>query len=272
MILVTGSTGNVGRALVKELVDAGAEVRGLTRNAAGVDLPGAQVVEGDLGRAESLGEALAGVKGIFLFQCGNEAAVLRAAKEAGVERVVLLSTVATKTRPESTIGHDHLQAEHAIADSGLSWTSLRPGGFASNTLGWAPMVQGGVVHAPFADVALPTIHPGDIAAVARAALLEDGHDNRVYQLTGPELVTPGQQVAAIGKAIGRELEYVEISREAAREAMIAHMPAEIVDATLDFIGSPTEEELHIVPTVEKVTGKPARSYEQWALENADRFR
>ncbi|MGK5698343.1 SDR family oxidoreductase, partial [Streptomyces sp. URMC 128] len=85
---------------------------------------------------------------------------------------------------------ENLAVERLLKDSGMAWTILRPTQFASNALWWAQSIRDqGVVRAPYADIGLPTIHPADIAAVARVALTEPGHRGRTYALTGPECVT-----------------------------------------------------------------------------------
>lgn len=274
MILVAGATGNVGGELLRRLHAQGAAVRALTRNPGRAALPaGVDVAEGDFARPESLAKAFAGVDALFLMMSGNEAAVVAEAARAGVRRIVLLSSMAAETRPDSMIGRVHLDAERAIEASDAEWTFLRPGQFASNTRAWAAQIAAGdVVRTPFAQVGLPSIHPGDIAAVAATALTEEGHAGEVYSLSGPRPVTPVEQVAAIGEAIGRRLRHEEITAERAAEEMSAFMPPEIVAATLGFLGAPTVAETQVLPTVEKVTGRPARTFAQWARDNADGFR
>jgi uncharacterized protein YbjT (DUF2867 family) len=274
MILVAGATGNVGGTLLQQLRAKGVPVRALTRNPGRAALPAdVDVVGGDFAAPESLAKAFSGVQALFLMMSGNETAVVEEAARAGVRRIVLLSSVAVETRPESLIGRAHLEAERAVEKSGLEWTFLRPGQFASNTRFWAAQIaQGDVVRTPFARVGLPAIHPGDIAAVAGTALTEEGHTGAVYPLSGPRSITPVEQVAAIGEAIGRKLRHEEITAEQAGEAMSDFMPAEIVAATLDFLGRPTVTETQAQPTVEKVTGKPARTFAEWVRDNADGFR
>lgn len=274
MILVAGATGNVGGALLRQLRAEGRPVRALTRDAARAALPDdVEVAEGDFGNPESLTKAFSHVDAVFLMMSGNEAAVLAEAADAGVRHVVLLSSMAVHTRPESMVARVHQRAEDACAASGLEWTFLRPGQFASNTRAWKSQLDAGdVVRTPFADVALAAIDPGDIAAAARIALTQDGHVGAAYSLTGPQRITPVEQVAAVGAAIGRELRHEEISAEQAAEEMSAHMPAEIVAASLEFLGSPTPEETKVLPTVEAVTGRPARTFAEWAREHADLFR
>ncbi|MFD9904228.1 NAD(P)H-binding protein [Streptomyces sp. NPDC059063] len=274
MILIFGATGNVGGALLRQLRTAHIPVRALTRDAAKAGFPaGVEVAQGDWSDPESLTAALSGVEALFLMRCGEEAEVLDRAKQAGVRRVVVLSTIAVETRPDSMIGRLHAEAERAAQNSGLEWTSLRPGQFMSNTRAWAAqLAHGDVVRTPFRDVGLAAVDPADIAAVARVALTEDGHDGAVHPLSGPAAITPVAQVAEIGRAIGRPLRHEEISAEQARAEMTAYMPADIVDATLDFLGSPKPAEVQVHDTVSAVTGRPARSFAEWARENAAAFR
>ncbi|WP_328415132.1 NAD(P)H-binding protein [Streptomyces violaceus] len=277
MILVTGATGNIGRVLLRELSLGGAaSVRGLTRDAGRVSFPdGIEAVEGDLGRADSLKGALEGVRSLFLLSgMGAEEEVLAAARQAGVEHVVLVSSITVQTHPRLTAAGANLAVERLLKDSGMAWTILRPTQYASNTLWWAQSIRAeGVVRAPYADVGLPAVHPADIAAVARAALTEPGHRGRTYALTGPERVTVRQQVAAVAAALGREVALVEISPEEAHRQMASFMGDETAHEVLDLMGGDVNDELLTVrDTVAQVTGSAARSFRQWAAENGDAFR
>ncbi|MFJ7206063.1 NAD(P)H-binding protein [Streptomyces sp. NPDC098789] len=277
MILVTGATGNIGRALIEELHARGAgPVRGLTRDAARAVLPeGVEVAEGDFARLASLEPALEGVRSMFLVsRLGPDAEVLDAARRAGVEHVVLVSSITVQSHPHLGPAGENLAVEQLLKASGMAWTILRPTQFASNALMWSATVRGrGRVSAPYAGTALPTIHPADIAAVARVALTEPGHHGRTYALTGPEPVTARQQVEAIAAALGREVPFVEIGRQEARAQMAAAFGPEAADAVLDVTGGDVNDELLAVrDTVARVTGEPARPFRQWAAENADAFR
>lgn len=126
------------------------------------------------------------------------------------------------------------------------------------------------VRAPYANTGLPTIHPADITSVARVVLTEPGHRGRTYALTGPEPVTARQQVEAIAAALGRDVRFMEISRQEAHAQMAAAFGDEAADAMLDVTGGDVNEELLVVrDTVSRVTGSPARLLQQWAAENAD---
>ncbi|MET9324183.1 NAD(P)H-binding protein [Streptomyces sp. NPDC003038] len=276
MILVTGATGNIGSALLKELHARGVRpLRGLTRDAARAVFPErVEAVEGDFADPASLKPALEGVRSLFLVsRLGSDAHILEAARQAGVEHVVLVSSITVQTHPHLGPAGENLAVEQLLKASGMAWTILRPTQFASNALMWAASIRGReTVRAPYAETALPTIHPADIASVARVALTEPGHRGRTYALTGPEPVTARQQVETIAAALGREVPFAEISRQQAHAQMAAVFGAEAADAVLDVTGGDVNDELLMVrDTVSQVTGTPARPFQQWASENADAF-
>ncbi|MFE1547745.1 NAD(P)H-binding protein [Streptomyces sp. NPDC058718] len=276
MILVTGATGNIGSALLKELHAYGAgPLRGLTRDAARAVFPeGVEVVEGDFAEPASLKPALEGVRSLFLVsRLGPDADVLRAARQAGVEHVVLVSSITVQSHPHLGPAAENLAVEQLLKESGMVWTILRPTQFASNALMWAASIrERESVRAPYADTALPTIHPADIASVARVALTEPGHQGRTYALTGPEPVSARQQTEAIAEALGRDVPFAEISRREAHALMTAVFGEEAADAVLDVTGGDVNDELLTVrDTVSQITGTPARPFRQWASENAAAF-
>ncbi|MER7489116.1 NAD(P)H-binding protein [Streptomyces sp. NPDC126497] len=277
MILVTGATGNIGSALVRQLRGAGGSpVRALTRDAARASFPdGVEAVEGDLARPASLEPALEGVRSVFLVPGpGADADVLTAARQAGVEHVVLVSSITVLTHPHLSVAAGNLAVERLLRDSGMSWTILRPTQFASNALWWAASIrEHRSIRTPYADVGLPTVHPADIAAVARAALTGPGHHGRTYALTGPERVTPRQQARAIGTALGHEVSVEEIGRDEAHRQMAPFLGDRTAHAVLDLMGGDVNDALlEVHDTVRRVTGSPARTFGQWAAENAAAFR
>ncbi|QKW20259.1 NAD(P)H-binding protein [Kitasatospora sp. NA04385] len=281
MIVVTGATGNVGRPLISLLAAAGEQVTAVSRREPAGGLPdGVTHVAADLADFAGLGPALKGADALFLLLAGElngpgapATELLDLARESGVRRVVLLSSQINGTRPQAP-SHTRLREfELALRLSGLEYTVLRAGGFASNAYAWAEGVRGQrTVRAPFADVALPVVDPADLAAVAAAALREDGHHGQVYVLTGPEAITPRRQAAVLGEALGAEVAFVELSREQARAHLARFMPEEVLDGTLDILGEPLPEEQRVSPDVERVLGRPARGFAQWAREALPAFR
>ncbi|KPI20392.1 hypothetical protein OK074_1221 [Actinobacteria bacterium OK074] len=281
MIVVTGATGNVGRPLVAALAATGARVTAVSRGTSPVAVPdGVRHRQADLADPESLRPHLDGADALFLHDGGAGAHLLSprgivgVAKAGGVDRIVLLSSIGVATRPRSASHGGTMRAfEDAVRQSGLDWTVLRPGGFHSNAYAWAETVRAHrTVAAPFGDVGLPTVDPGDIAEVAAAALHEDGHAGQVYTLTGPALITPRQGAEALADALGEPVRFVEQTREEARARMLRFMPEPVVDTTLDAIGEPTPAEQRISPDVERVLGRGPRTFADWVRRNVGAFR
>lgn len=227
-----------------------------------------------VGKGSREGDPGLGWPSLHVSRPGSDADILAAARQAGVEHVVLVSSITVQTNPHLGPAGENLVVEQLLKASGMAWTILRPTQFASNTLMWAASIRSReTVHAPYTETALPTIHPADIASVARVALTEPGHRGRTYALTGPEPVTARHQVEAIATALGREVPFAEISRGQARAQMAAVFGPEAADAVLDVTGGDVNHELLMVrETVSQVTGTPARSFQQWASENAHAFR
>jgi uncharacterized protein YbjT (DUF2867 family) len=279
MFVVVGATGNVGRSLSSILAATGAAVTAVSRGRRPVAVPeGVRHHSADLERPESLRPALAGAEALFLLMEGAGAHldmpdILRVAATGGVKRIVLQSSQAVGTRPEAA-SHAPLHAiEDLVRRSGLGWTILRPGGFASNAFAWAEAVRTArTVAAPFGDVGLPVIDPDDIAEVAAAALRDSAHDGRTYELTGPALSTPRERVADLAAALGEPISFVEQTPDEAREQMLRFMPPPVVEGTLAILGAPTGRERRISPDVADVLGRSPRSFTSWAARNIDAFR
>ena len=277
MILVTGATGNIGSALLAELHEFGVgPLRGLTRDAAKTAFPeGVAVAEGDFDDAASLRAAMDGVRSMFLLsRLGPDADIIDAARRAGVEHVVLVSSITVQSHPHLGPAVENAAVERLLETSGMGWTILRPTQFASNALLWAAAIHDRQpVLVPYADIGLPTIHPADIASVARVALTEPDHRGHRYALTGPERISARQQIAAIATMLDRDIPFAEISREQARSNMVAIFGAEAADAVLDVTGGDVNDELLAArDTVTRITGTPGRPFRQWVEENAAAFR
>jgi uncharacterized protein YbjT (DUF2867 family) len=272
-IVVTGATGTVGRGIVNELVEAGHQVRAVTRDPQRASFPaGVEVVRGDLAEPESLKGAFDDAEALHLItfvgtgfgpaplEHGQE--IVDMAVNAGVKRITVLR------------GIDSEPVEAAVRDSGVAWTVLVPVEFMSNALNWAaPIKATGSVREPFADRLSAMVHEADIAAVAAVALAEHGHGGQTYVITGPEVLTLADKLAAIGAAIGREVELVALTEEQARaEWAQAGLPPHVIEFLVDVLGNTPEIGRTVASTVEEVTGRPGRTFAQWAREHADAFR
>ncbi|MFD9945156.1 SDR family oxidoreductase, partial [Nonomuraea sp. NPDC059022] len=198
MFVVTGATGNVGRALVRALHEAGEQVTAVARRITAADAPqGVRTVAADLTDPATLGPALRGARAAFLMvppvlAPETDAAVMAAVKAAGVRRLVVLTSQSAATRPESP-GHG-LRVRHfedQAKAGGLGWTVIRPGGFASNAYAWAETVRARrEVFAPFADVPLPGGPPHHTADGGAAPRRAPAHARRAKVGTRDEQINP----------------------------------------------------------------------------------
>jgi uncharacterized protein YbjT (DUF2867 family) len=279
MFVVVGATGNVGRTLSSILAASGAAVTAVSRGRRPLTVPdGVRHHRANLEQPESLRPALAGAEALFLLVEGAGAhldmpEILRVATAGGVKRIVLQSSQAVGTRPEAASHAPLHTIEDLVRRSGLGWTILRPGGFASNTFAWAEPVRAGrTVAAPFGDVGLPVVDPDDIAEVAAVALRDGAHDGRTYELTGPALSTPRERVADLAAALGEPIGFVEQTPDEAREQMLRFMPPPVVGGTLAILGAPTEREQRISSDVAEILGRSPRPFVAWAMRNIDAFR
>ncbi|MEV0310848.1 NAD(P)H-binding protein [Nonomuraea fuscirosea] len=267
-ILVTGATGQVGRHLVTRLHQDGHHVRALSRNPAKADLPaGVEVVAGELADAATLGAAFDGVEAVHLITFGgdqdltNGSEIIDLAARHGVIRATVLG------------GWSPTSVESALEAGPIPWTLLRPVEFMANALEWADEIRSQGSASMFAGFPSAMVHEADIAAVAATALTHEGHEGRSYPLTGPEALTPAERVRIIAEATGQEIAFVQLDEETERARLRGYgYDEDYVEFSIQLATSPPEAAGVVLPTVEDVTGTPARTFAQWAREHADRFR
>jgi uncharacterized protein YbjT (DUF2867 family) len=264
MILVTGATGTVGSALVRELLARDVEVFALTRDPAKIEPRPGLTVTTTAQPADA----------VFLLAPPGPGApeidleLLSSALKAGAGRVVKLSAIGTPDEPDpGSVFAWHQPGEQAVRESGVPWTILRPTVFATNTLAWAADIRAGRPIANlFGDGEQGVIDPADIAAVAAVALTEPGHDGHVYTLTGPELITVPEQVAQLAEVLGIPITTVDVQPTAElfppELAEVALRGAEMVRAGGNAI---------VTADTERVLGRPPHTYREWAAANRERF-
>jgi uncharacterized protein YbjT (DUF2867 family) len=278
LVLVTGAAGNVGSRLVRRLVARNIPVRAFVRK--GEAAPkGAEAFEGDLADRDSVRAAMKGVSKVYLLSAGANVAelesnVIDAGAAEGVKHIVKHSVQGAEYEG-AIIPKQHRASEKRIEASKVPWTFLRPASFASNAFGWAGMLKGGdAVYGPFGEASLPVIDPEDIAAVAEKVLTEDGHAGKAYTLTGPETLTTAEQVAIVGKVLGRKLAYVNVPDEAAAKGMVdMGMPPAVVDNMIDLVKMLRSlGRIEPTKTVSELLGRSATPFGSWAEANAAAFK
>jgi uncharacterized protein YbjT (DUF2867 family) len=280
-ILVIGATGTVGRNVISELIAANTRVRALTRNPDSANLPSqVEIVRGDLTVPDTLDGPLDDVDAVFLVwtapATASAPALARIAKH--VPRVVFLSSPHQTAHPffqqPNPVATMHAEIERLIETSGLQWTFLRPGMFATNGLfWWAPQIRAGnIVRWPYAEAPTAPIHERDIAAVAARILCEEGHGGKDYVLTGPQSLSQFEQVKIIGEVIGRSLRFEELSPDEARRELLPLMPLPVIDMLLNAWAAAIGQSAFVTSAVAEITGTEARTFRNWAIDHSADFR
>lgn len=300
-ILITGSTGNIGKEIVAGLVGAGQRVRAMTRDprAAAAILPvGVEIVQGDFERPETWPDALNGVERVYLFsyvdpEPSSGPGFIGTAAEVGVRRFVVHSAAAAgfdyQGDPEdATLSpfrrhlaeerEGHRRVELAVEATGAEWTHIRMGLLAAGAADWAESIRTtGTVRAPYPRTGSTLVHEADVAGIAVAALVTDDHLGAAYTLTGPDMVTQEDQVRAIAEAIGQYVGFVELSPEEARAEWYdpgQGMDHDVIDWLLEQLAASVEYPGPVPPTdtFQQLTGRPPRTFAQWARDHVEDFR
>ncbi|MFD6354047.1 NAD(P)H-binding protein [Nocardia tengchongensis] len=281
MIVITGATGTIGSEVVRLLSERGVKVRAVSRDPEQAQVPdGVEVVRGDYADTESLAAAFAGAEAAFLVGLLGpdyvelDRALVAAARDAGVQRLVKLSAIGTGDPELGRVGTWHLPGEQAVQDSGVAWTILRPSSFASNTRSWiAPIRAGQPVPNMTGTGAQGVIDPRDVAAVAAEALLSEEHSGRIYTLTGPVALTTHEQAAALAAVLDRPIDVADIPLDAAREFMLeSGMSEEFADGALAGQAFVRDGGNAVVTgDVEQVLGRAPRTYADWVRDHLTAF-
>src|SRR5438132_13458638 len=146
-------------------------------------------------------------------------AFVDAAKRGGVRHIVKLSAIGADASPPYTFGQWHRANEQHIRESGLAFTFLRPNSFMQNFITYFPP-RNGALYLPWGNGTASFVDTRDIASVAAEVLTSDGHKRKIYTLTGPRALGIADVARILSEAAGRELKYVDVPEDAARDGML----------------------------------------------------
>ncbi|MEW1905543.1 NAD(P)H-binding protein [Streptomyces sp. NPDC086147] len=278
-IVLTGATGQVASLMVRHL-PAHFRVTLTSRTSSPeVVRSGVRHVTCDYGVRESLVAAFREADVLFVvtndpMRPEHDRNVVEAAVEAGVGHIVKLSAAAVlDNAAHDLVTEWQRKNEERIRASGIPWTMVRPRSFMSHALGWAPdMRSHDSTHALYPHSRNACIAPEDIAEVSARLLGDVRHHFQSYQLTGPQALSAHEQSAILAEVLGRPLVCRELSPEEAHRRYLRRHPAPMADALLvsaerQLAGAKS----HTTDTVERIIGRPATTFAQWALDHRDRF-
>ena len=286
-ILVTGATGTVGQEVVKQLamVDSDVRVRaGVHSVIKGENLkrlPDVEIVEMDFEDEDSLHAAFTHVDKVFLITPFAEDQVQMAktlideAKKAGVKHIVRLSAMGADSEPGIQLGRWHREVEKYIEDSGVPYTFLRPTSFMQNFENYsaASIKKEGKFYSSTGSGKAAYIDTRDIAAVAVEVLIGEGHEGKVYELTGPEALSNEEIAQIMSEETGQPITFVDVPEGAAREAMVNQgMPGKLADALVELDGVYKEGYSNEVnDEVRYVTGRKPHTFRQFVRDYKECF-
>lgn len=193
---------------------------------------------------------------------------------AAARRVVLVSSVGVHIGLEPVDNNCHAYLESLLEPTRLEWTFLRTTGFHANALGFAAQIRDqGTVRFPYGAATRTPVHEGDLAAVGARVLVRGGYARSRLLVSGPERLSQEAQARLVGEVVGRPVRWEDVRHEEARTALVdSGWPPAYADGALDYFASLTERPEVGSTVVAEVTGRPARTFREWAEEHAEAFR
>jgi uncharacterized protein YbjT (DUF2867 family) len=283
-ILITGSTGNVGSQVVKQLSSFSGSVRAAVQSknrADDIKNTKAELVVMNFKKSDTIEAAFKDIQKLFLLtpfvpdMVEMSKSLITEAKKANVNHIVKQSAFGSDLEDGITMNKLHRQVEEAIKSSGINYTFLRPMSFMQNYLGLGDSIKSqGVFYAPLIDSRTSFVDVRDIAAVAVEALTKSGHENKAYNITGPEAVSNYDIANILSKTTGRKITYVNISDDDARKGMKENgMQEWTINALMELYNfQKAGKASNVSLDVERVTNRKPISFEQFTKDYSETFR
>lgn len=285
-ILITGATGNVGKELIKYLSSKGIPFRAMVRSIDQAkdfttqNFPGIEFILGDFNNPKSLENALKGMEKAFLLTNSSElaeqqqAAFVNAAMRAGIKHIVKLSQWAADVNSPVRFLRYHAVIENLIKESGMAYTFLRPNLFMQGLLGFRDtIINQNQLFGAIGDAAISMIDTRDIAAAAGEALSSQGHEGKIYDLTGPESLSHYQMAEKLSAILGRQIEFIDITPQALKQTLLhVGFPEWQAEGLVeDYAHYKLGEAAELKSGVKDATGNEARSFDKFVIEYASLF-
>jgi uncharacterized protein YbjT (DUF2867 family) len=284
MILVTGATGNVGSQAATELREKGIPFRAFVRDpdkARGMLGDDVELAEGDFEDPSSIRRALDGVDTVLLVtathenQVEHEMAVIDAAAEAGVGRLVKASTVGAEIGSECLFLDRHGRAEEHLRKSGIPWVIVRGSGFyMTNLMLHAdPVRTDGKLFANAEGAEIAMIDPRDVGSAEVIPLTTEGYEGQILTLSGPAAITFDDIAKELSRVLRREVVFVPITDEEAVQGMLAAGVPEILATPYMILLRLLRGGMNSMTTntMRELTEREARSFGEFAEDHAAAF-
>jgi len=284
MILITGATGKTGSATAKSLGEKGERFRALIRNEEkkeGLESLGGEVVIGSIENTDVVNQSMQGVKTVLVLlpnsesQLALEKQLVDSAKQAGVERIVKMSSIEATPDATSPIPKLHLESEEYIKQSGLAWTMIKPNFYMQNLLASAGTIkEQGKIFLPMGDGKTGMIDTTDVGKVLAKVLSEDGHESMNHEITGPEILSFYEVAEIFSKALGKQVDYVDVPMDAYKETLGQFLTNQWhLDAVIDLFKGIAEGGIEDkTNTFNELTGETPKSLSQFLAENSFIFK
>lgn len=282
-VLVTGATGSTGGAVARELLRRGVAVRAMVRRPQALaewSAQGVEVVVGDFDDGEAVAAALQGARSAFLVTPSSEHAedqqlrFVEVAAAASVQHLVVLSQLGARVDSPVRFLRYHAVVEDRVRELGLGHTMLRPNLFFQGLLAFAGSISAdGSMAGPIGDARVSAVDVRDIGAVGGAVLADGSHLGEELTITGPEPISHPEMARQIGEALGKPVTFSRVSGTDFVTALAGVLPDWQLHGLIeDYAHYDRGEASDVTSVVPDVTGKPARSFGDFARDHAEAFR